>query len=390
MDTTVTGTTGSPDWRQLPLSEMEEIAARFEEAVKAAQLAAPPSRDLLRNAVKRQAAARCPVWLRRVTPDLVIRHGKALVDLYSEFPDDLGRVSPYDLMVGYQPRVPITPVEALMTDAGWTSEWGVGWRHVVGGVGASEVSSPLPDWSGLEAYLATLPDPDEPGRLGAAAAPAKELHDAGRYVFGLFGSAYFHFFSIRGFENALVDLHVEKQNAHRLMGALHDYAVRLVRRWAEVGVDALLFLDDWGTQHGLIVSPGTWREFFKPLYRDLFAEAHRHGMDCWLHTCGDVVEIVDDLIEIRLDVLDPVQTSAMDIRELARRFGGRISFCGTIDVQKLLPHGTPREVRDHINASRDILGRPFGNGLILAPTNTITPDVPLENLRAMFEACHEA
>jgi uroporphyrinogen decarboxylase len=386
MNTTVTGTV--EEWRRLPLARMEEISARFESAVKAAQLASPPSRELLRRAVRRQEAARCPVWLRRVTPDLVIRYGEALVELFSEFPDDLGRVSPYDLMVGYRPKIPITPVEALMTDAEWTSEWGVRWRHVVGGVGASEAASALPDWSGLEAYLATLPDPDEPGRLSAAAPPARELHTAGRYVFGLFGSAYFHFFSIRGFENSLVDLHVEPQNTRRLLDALHDYALRLVRQWAKIGVDALLFLDDWGTMNGLIVSPRTWREYFKPLYRDLFAETHRLGMDCWLHTCGDVVEIVDDLIECGLDVLDPVQTSAMDIRELADRFGGRISFCGTIDVQKLLPLGTPREIRDHIGRCRDVLARPFGNGLILAPTNTITPDVPFENLRAMFEACH--
>jgi len=389
MDIITPPTTGTSDWRQLPLAEMERRVARFEEAVWAAQIAAPPNHALLQDAVKRKNAARCPVWLRRVTLNLVIRYGDALIDLYQEFPDDLGRVAPYDLMVGFNPKVKITPTEAMMTDSEWISEWGVGWKHVVGGVGATEVSNPLTDWATLKHYLKTLPDPDEPGRLDAAVAPAAALHGAGKYVFGLFGAALFHIFSIRGFENALMDFHLEQANLHRLVEALGDYALKLIRQWAKVGVDALLFLDDWGTQEGLLIAPATWREFFKPCYAGLFRETHRLGMDCFLHSCGNVTEIVDDLIEVGLDVLDPIQVSAMDIAELARRFGGRVSFCGSIDVQSLLPHAKPQEVKDAVRRSIDVLGRPFGNGLILAPTNTITPDVPLENLRAMFEACHQ-
>ena len=139
-----------------------------------------------------------------------------------------------------------------------------------------------------------------------------------------------------------------------------------------------------------MISPAMWREFFKDGYAALFREIHSLGMDAFLHSCGNVTAIVEDLIELGLDVLDPVQTSAMNLDELARRFGGRISFCGTIDVQDLLPRARPSEVKDFIRRARDTLGRPFGNGLILAPTNTITPETPLENLQAMFEACHEA
>lgn len=377
------------DWRKYPLAEMERRTARFEEAVWAAQIAAPPNHALLKQAVKRQGAERPPVWLRRVTPDLVIRYGDALIDLYKEFPDDLGRVSPYDLMVGFKTKSKITPTEAMMLDSEWISEWGVGWKHIVGGVGATEISNPLTDWAKLDEYLAaTFPDAEEPGRLSAAAAPTAALHGAGKYVFGLFGSAFFHVFSIRGFENALMDFHLEEANMRRMIDALQDYAMKLIRQWAKIGVDALLFLDDWGTQRGLLMSPATWRDFFKAGYATLFREAHACGMDCFLHSCGNVLDIADDLIEIGLDVLDPIQVSAMDIMELGRRFGGRITFCGSIDVQSLLPHATPQGVKDAVHRSMDVLGKPFGNSLILAPTNTITPDVPFENLRAMFEACH--
>jgi uroporphyrinogen decarboxylase len=377
------------DFRNLPIPEMERIAARFEERVLAAQLAAPPSHDLLLDVVRRRSAARCPVWLRRVTLDLIIRHGEGLVDLFAEFPDDLGRVAAYDSMVGFKPRVPITPVEAMMENSEWTDEWGVGWKHVVGGVGATEISNPLADWSRLEDYVASgMPDPDEPGRLDSAMAPAKALRQANRYAFGLFGSAFYYIFSIRGMENALMDLHSNERELHRLIDALLDYGLKLIRQWSKTGVHALMFLDDWGTQRGLMMSPALWREFFKRGYKALFDETHRLGMDCFLHSCGNVIEIIDDLIEIGLDVLDPIQAGAMDIEELARRFGGRVSFCGTIDVQQLLPHGSPQQIKDFIRRSRETLGVPFGNSLILAPTNVITPEVSLENLRAMFEACH--
>jgi len=264
----------------------------------------------------------------------------------------------------------------------------VTWRHIVGGVGAIAVGNPLRDWSQLDDYLAHLPDPDAPGRLEAALAPAQALRTAGKYSFGLFGSVLYDVFSIRGMENAFVDFYEHAAEMRRLIGALVQYALRLIRRWREVGVDALLLLDDWGTERSTMISPGAWREFFKPAYQALFDEVHRCGMDAFLHTCGNVVDIIEDLIEVGLDVLDPVQTSAMDIEELARRFGGRISFCGTIDVQHLLPSAAPQMVKDTIRRTMDVLGRPFGNALILAPTNTITPEVPLANLRAMFEACH--
>ena len=378
------------DWPNCSLAEMEKRVARFEEAVWAAQVAAPASHDLIKKAVRRKQAARCPVWLRRVTLDVVIRYGEALNDLFAEFPDDLGRVAPYDFTIGFKPKGNITSTAALMTNAEWTNEWGVGWQHVVGGVGASECSNPLTDWSRLEEYLAIgIPNPDEPGRLEAAVAPAAALRNAGKYVFGVFGEVFFRVFSIRGFENALMDFCLEERNMQRLIEALLEHSLKLVRNWAKVGVDSLLFLDDWGTQGRLLMSPAIWRKFFKAGYAMLFRETHRLGMDCFLHSCGHVTEIVDDLIEVGLDVLDPIQTSTMDITELARRFGGRVSFCGSIDVQQLLPRAKPQEVKDAIRRSIEVLGKPFGNALILAPTNTITPDVPFENLRAMFEACHE-
>jgi uroporphyrinogen decarboxylase len=99
--------------------------------------------------------------------------------------------------------------------------------------------------------------------------------------------------------------------------------------------------------------------------------------------------VVDDLIEAGMDVLDPVQPGALDIEEVSRAFGGRVSFCGAIDIQHLLCEGTPAQVRDEVLRTIDVLGRRHGDGLIVGPANVVTPEVPLANLRALFAACHE-
>lgn len=374
------------------VAELDAAVARFEDAVRGAQLQAPPTQDLVRGAIRRRGPGRCPVWLRRVTLDTIVRHGEALEPLFRRHPDHLGRVATHDFMLGLRSACtpPLSPVEALLFDAEWVNEWGVRWKHVSDGVGASEIGHPLEDWGALDEYLAArMPAARAPGRFEAAAEPARRFRAAGTYSFGLFGEVFYRIFSIRGFENALADFRANPEELRRLVDALRDHALEHVSAWAEVGVDAIMILDDWGSQRSLLVSPSAWRDFFKDGYASIIREAHARGMDVFLHSCGHVAAIVEDLIDIGLDVLDPVQTSCMDLEDLARRFGGRISFCGTIDVQDLLPRARPEEVKDAIRRARDTLGRPFGDGLILAPTNTIVPETPVENLRAMFEACHE-
>ena len=147
--------------------------------------------------------------------------------------------------------------------------------------------------------------------------------------------------------------------------------------------------DDWGSQNGLMISPDLWRSLFKPYYARVFAEIHRLGMDAIFHSCGNVTPIVGDLIDIGLDMLDPVQPGAMDIAQIAREFGGKAAFCGAVDVQNLLVSGSPQQVKDVVRRVVETLGRPFGGALLLGPANVMTPDIPFENLVALFEAAHE-
>ena len=156
------------DYRLLPTAEMEAIVARFEDRVNRAMAAAPPTKDWVKKAVHRQGSGRCPVRIKRLSLDVVLRYGDALADLFCRFPDDVVSIIPYDISIGYQapdkhPR--INPVEVLTRDAQWTDEWGTRWGHAFGGCGATPVDSPLADRAGLDDYLAhSIPNPRAHGR----------------------------------------------------------------------------------------------------------------------------------------------------------------------------------------------------------------------------------
>jgi len=315
-----------------------------------------------------------------------------LADIFCKYPDDVIHAQPYEICVGYQPPDRVDRVDAvkvLTESAEWTDEWGTRWGHRTGGLGATPVDVPLKDWSQLDDYLAhRIPDPNAPGRL-ASVKPMLSLHGETKYCVGVIHLALFErFHCLRGMENTFVDLGTNEREVHRLCHALTDYLVELVRRWGETPVSALFLTEDWGSQNHLMISLAMWRKYFKPHYRRVFDEIHRGGKDIIFHSCGNVMGIIPELIDLGVDVLDPVQPGAMEIEQVAKQFGGRIAFAGGIDDQRLEVY-TPEEIREVVRRTVDILGRPFGQGYIGGPANVVPPTVPLENLEALIEAFHE-
>ena len=384
--------TDESDFRTLPLEEMEAIVRDFEERVSKAQQSNPPTKDLMRRAVHRQGANRCPVRLKRFSLDLILRYQNDLADLLCEYPDDTIGITAYDMFVGYQPSDclnRVNTIQVMMQGAEWMDEWGTRWAHAFGGVGATPSAYPLTDWSQLDEYLEkNFPDPHAPGRLESAAKVVK-THGQSKYCVGFIHNTLFErLHALRGMENILMDFYTNEAEVRRLAGVLTEFAIELIRNWAGIGVDAVMMTDDWGTQNSLMVSLPMWQNFFKDLYRTLFNEGHRCGLDMFLHSCGNVIDILPDLIDLKVDVLDPLQPGAMNLEEVARRFGGKIAFQGAIDEQHLLTYGSPQEIKDEIRKIIDLLGSPFGNALILAPANMLTPEIPFENLVALFEATH--
>jgi uroporphyrinogen decarboxylase len=151
-------------------------------------------------------------------------------------------------------------------------------------------------------------------------------------------------------------------------------------------VDVVMTADDLGFQNGLMVSTEAYRELIKPRHARYFELCHRLSpAPLLLHTCGAVGEIVEDLIEIGVDVLHPVQVAAtgMDPADLQHRFGGRIAFWGGIDTQHVLPHGSVEDVRREVERMIDTLGR--DGGYVLGAVHNIQPDVPCDNVLTMYE-----
>ena len=152
-----------------------------------------------------------------------------------------------------------------------------------------------------------------------------------------------------------------------------------------MGVDLIWTGDDVGSQHAMLISPKMWRRIFKPRMANFIAElkAINPAVKVAYHSDGTIVPIIPDLIEIGLDVLNPVQPACMDPAQLKREFGDRLCFWGTVDEQYTLPFGSPQDVEREIRQRLEGVG--YNGGLIIGPTHHVQLDTPMENFWAMVQ-----
>ncbi|MCL2363662.1 MAG: methylcobamide--CoM methyltransferase [Defluviitaleaceae bacterium] len=242
----------------------------------------------------------------------------------------------------------------------------------------------ITDWAQLDEIIADFPNADYHG-LTASNAP-----DDGRYRVGLWWFWLFErLWSFRGMENALVDFYESPDEVHKLFRVLTDfYKDVLTRCKHEMQLDAIWTSDDIGTQTGPFFSPGIFDEFFKPYYKELIDHAHSLGMHFWMHTCGNIIPFIPELIDIGLDVLHPIQKYTMDEKEIAERFGNKICFWAGFDVQQIIPYGTPEDVRREVRFMIDTYFRTDGR-FMLAAGNWLTPDTPAESIEALFDEAYK-
>jgi uroporphyrinogen decarboxylase len=192
--------------------------------------------------------------------------------------------------------------------------------------------------------------------------------------------------ALRGFEQALADPLAEPAFYEELLDRLTELFVLSTQVCLSLPSDAVSFGDDWGDQNGVTVGPALWRRFFKPRYARLFGLVKSAGRIVIHHSCGSVAEIMDDLIEIGVDVLNPIQPEArgMDPYALKRRYGRHITLCGGVGTQHLLPFGTPGEIRAEVRRLCREVGR--GGGFILQPAKALREETPTANAVAAFES----
>jgi uroporphyrinogen-III decarboxylase len=183
----------------------------------------------------------------------------------------------------------------------------------------------------------------------------------------------------------MVDLAFESKEVYRLRDDLLQFNLKWIDRWLEHEYDGLHFADDWGAQRQLLVPPELWRKFFRPVYRAMFDKVSGAGVDVHFHSDGYILDIFPDLLDLGVKVLN-CQARVIGYEVLQKRFAGKVCFRTDLDRQKVLPFGTPDEVRAHVKEVFDHLGTPAG-GLIAC--GEIGPDTPLENIRAMYQAFME-
>ncbi|MBO3803805.1 MAG: hypothetical protein JTT11_08075 [Candidatus Brockarchaeota archaeon] len=172
----------------------------------------------------------------------------------------------------------------------------------------------------------------------------------------------------------------------RILDELFKISTRQAVLAAEAGVDFIYNGDDVGSENNMIVSPELWRRHLKPRYAAMFGEVKRRGAFVMFHSDGWIEPIIPDLIEVGVDVLNPVQPECMDPAKLKEAYGDELCFDGTIGVQSTLPHGTPEQVAREVRHRIKTCGP---TGLILGPTHSMQPDVPVPNIIAMYEAARK-
>jgi len=245
-----------------------------------------------------------------------------------------------------------------------------------------------PDWQEMAAPTSP-PKVIGYGSYKDFADQAKAARDTGRYVLvNIWGSHFEKAYFSRSIENFLADMAAEPAFARKLLNTIIEKNMVMLDNFLGIAdIDGVMLGSDWGSQVDLLMSPAVWEEMIRPGEQKEYDLIHGYGKNVWVHSCGNIEKALPSLVEMGLDVLNPVQPEAMDIAMLKREYGEHLTFWGGISTQQTLPRGTPDEVRAETRRVRDMMSK--GGGYILSPSQGIQDDVPLENIFALFEVARE-
>jgi uroporphyrinogen decarboxylase len=310
---------------------------------------------------------------------LVIRYGQQLADLMSQYDFDGG---PVNIKVDEEARELNPDYVAEDTD-----EWGVGWRHIKEGHLGQPISHPLADWSALKTFKTPPGPPPTSGEAfekeKAHIAEHKRNHMTGGGAPTMGGSCFFERLQwLRGYENLMFDLAELPSQIYELADMIVEYNRAWTAYFTALGVDAVYFADDWGTQERLMIAPKRWREFFKPRYARMFEPAVQAAIHVHMHSDGYILDILEDWMEVGVNSFRP-QFSCHRLEDFSKITWGRAAVHADVDRQYLMPFGTPEQIRTHIKHIIDVFGHPDGG---LTGPGEALPDVPIENVKAALDA----
>ena len=343
-------------------------------------------RENFLRAVRRESPECVPFWMElcpSLKEELKKRYGTEDVQEAFDTPIRYVGMGPTKLTTDFRKYFEYFPEDA------YTDEWGVG--YAPGSVAHfATFLSPMKNFETPE-EVAAFPEPDflEEYRWEPVRKEVKRLHEAGYpAVFSavqVFEPAWY----LRGLENLLSDMLTDEEMAEACIGRVQRLMEGVSRKAAESGCDAILFGDDVATQRAMMMSVPLWRKWLKPAMEACIAaaKAANPGVIALYHSDGVVYDIVEELIGIGVDVLNPVQPECVEPALLKEKYGQRLSFYGCVGTQTVMPFGTAEDVRKTVRELFDTVGK--GGGLLLCPTHMLEPEVPWENIEAFVETARE-
>jgi uroporphyrinogen decarboxylase len=309
------------------------------------------SRELVSRCVTFRHPDRVPrdLW---TLPWAESRFPREIAELRDRFPPDIAGAP--DVHEKSSRRIGSEYVVGRFVD-----EWGCAFENIQAGV-VGEVKQAaireIDDWKAYEPPYEILPRDPKAARDRVNAFCAGTT----RYVLsGCAARPWERLQFLRTTAEAMLDVAAPDERVRGLIRTIHEFNLRELEFWAKTDVDALFFMDDWGAQRQLLIPPATWRELFKPLYRDYCAIARAHGKAAFMHTDGYIAEVYSDLVEIGVSAVNS-QLFAMDMDALGRTVKGRIVFWGEIDRQHVLTAADPEEGRRAVRKVADALYDPSG------------------------------
>lgn len=327
------------------------------------------SRERVRRAIQFASPDRAPYFHRFLSATRE-RYGRFITDIEKQYPDDLADC-------GWQKPPSTTLVDGSFQNR---DEWGCVRGTGVEGLAGIPIGHPLSDWKALKTYR--WPDYSAIGG-GWTTAPDILRKYPDKYHWGIVPglNLFERMQALRGCESLLVDLGLRTREVYALRDRVVEIMLNAVHHWLPTEVDTIAFGDDWGTQNSLMISPSLWQEFFRPAYETLFGPVKQAGKFVQLHSCGMVLSIIPDLIDLGVDIIN-VQHTLIGLREL-KKFRGQVCFLTQMDGQRILPHGSPADVRQHVRETFENLGGPAGGIIGYA---CVGPDVPRENIDALYQS----
>jgi hypothetical protein len=328
------------------------------------------SRERVRRSLTFSNPDRAPRQLWNL-PAISMFYNDQLQEVLSRFPPDFGRP---DFTYGQGFLVSGTPNVV----GAYRDEWGCVWHAAEPGVIGEVKAPPLIDWSALNHFkppYEILQNADL-SRVNASLANSTLWMNGGTTI-----RPFERLQFLRGTENLLMDMAWGSAEFFRLRDMVHEFFLTELQMWLKTDVCGISFMDDWGSQQSLLISPKMWREYFKPLYAEYSRLAHAAGKFMFMHSDGNIFSIYPDLIEIGINAVNS-QLFCMDIEEIARLYRGKITFWGEIDRTWVLSRGSVEDVRAAVRRVRSALDDNRGGVIAQCEWG---PGMPRENIETVFE-----